>query len=359
MIEYNQDNRKLLYHPDAIRNWLSSGVCHPVTIEIDPSLVCNHRCPECTFHQYIGNQFIPQTVLAKIVSELSTVEAKGVIISGGGEPLTNPETWDFIENLAKADIDVTLTTNGSLTNRDSLSLLKYCRRIRISVDAASPEVFLKTHGMPQAHFERVLNNLRELISIKKEKGLDTDIGISFLISQESEKDVIPAMKLYREIGVDFIQFKPMQFYNKIQDKWYYIHSESIDAYTAESAEFIDNSYRISFLRGKYFSGEMDNRRYSECHGAVFDLVIGADAKVYICCHLKYNSNYCIGDMQIESLEDIIKQIPFQSSVTKDCIPFCRLDSINELLEDFSNDHAVSEHTIANFNDDDAFDRNWL
>ena len=358
-MKINQDNQKLLYHPKNIQEWLERGICQPVTAEIDPTLMCNHKCPECTFRYYIKKQSIPWHVLKRLVAELSAVGVKGVIISGGGEPLANPDTYRFIELLAQAGIAVTLSTNGLLLDKNMESLLGHCLRIRVSVDAASAQVYLKTHGVPESYFKRMLDNLRAAVRMRRDLGFRTNLGIGFLVSSRTKEDIVPAMALFKGIGVDFIQFKPMQIYDESKNQWYYEDIESLEEYIASKYNFESETFRISFLREKYFEGEEYERGYTKCHGACFDLVIGADSKVYLCCHLKYNPNYCLGDLQSESLTDILERIKFNSRVTKDCVPFCRLDAINELLEDFSKNPDSAIHALNEYKEGDALDKNWL
>jgi len=358
-MKINQDNCKLLYHPENIREWLSLGMCQPVTVEIDPSLMCNHKCPQCTFRDYLKRKFIPWHVLKRLVIELSIVGVKGVIISGGGEPLTNPDTPRFIELLAQAGVKVTLSTNGFTLDKNMESLLANCSRIRVSVDAASPQVYLKTHGVPDSYFNRMLDNLRAAVRTKRNLGFRTNLGISFLVSSQTRKDIVPAMALFKEIGVDLIQFKPMQIYDESKNQWYYENIGPLEEYIANKYNFESETFKISFLREKYFAGQEYKRGYTRCHGAHFDLAIGADSKIYLCSHLKYNPSYCLGDLQSESLADIIERIEANSQVTKDCIPFCRLDAINELLEDFSKNPDSAISTLNEFKGDDALDKNWL
>ncbi len=358
-MKVNQDNRKLLYHPKNIQEWLSKGTCQPVTAEIDPSLMCNHKCPECTFRNYLKKQFIPGRILKRLVPELSAAGVKGVIISGGGEPLTNPNTYRFIELLAQGGIDVTLSTNGLTLDKNMESLLRHCLRIRVSVDAASPQVYLKTHGVSESYFKRMLDNLHAAVRLKRNLGFRTNLGISFLVSSQTKEDIVPAMALFKEIGLDFIQFKPMQRYDESKSQWYYEDIGSLEEYIARKHDFESETFRISFLREKYFVGEKYERGYTRCHGACFDLVIGADSKVYLCCHLKYNPSYCLGDLQSEPLINTIERIRSNSRVTKDCVPLCRLDAINELLEDFPNNPDNAIHVLNQFKGDDALDKNWL
>jgi len=330
-----------------------------VTAEIDPSLMCNNNCPECTFRNYLKKQFIPWHILERLATELPAVGVKGVIISGGGEPLTNPDTPRFIESLAQVGIDVTLSTNGLTLDKNTESLLANCLRIRLSVDAASPQVYLKTHGVHEVYFRRVLDNLQAAVRMKENLGLKTDLGVSFLVSSETKEDIIPAMELFQEIGVNFIQFKPMQIYDESQNRWYYDNIGPLEDYIAKKHSYENDTFSISFLREKYFMGQEYRRNYTMCHGACLDLVIGADSKVYLCCHLKYNPNYCLGDLQSESLADIIERIKSSSQVTRDCVPLCRLDAINELLEDFSKNADNAIHALNEFKGDDALDKNWL
>lgn len=47
----NIDNRSLLSHKRELSDYLTKRINRLITIEIDLTLSCNHKCPNCTFKE--------------------------------------------------------------------------------------------------------------------------------------------------------------------------------------------------------------------------------------------------------------------------------------------------------------------
>ena len=83
------------------------------------------------------------------------------------------------------------------------------------------------------------------------------------------------------------------------------------------------------------------RTYSYCHGADLASVICADAKVYVCCHLRSEERGCIGDLRQRSLAEIWAD-PRRREIVRaidvsGCVPLCRCDQINRTIESLLTD----------------------
>ena len=46
------------------------------------------------------------------------------------------------------------------------------------------------------------------------------------------------------------------------------------------------------------------RNYQKCYGQQFAAVIAADARVYVCCHMRGFDKYCIGDLKKNTFKEI-------------------------------------------------------
>ncbi|MBL7130479.1 MAG: SPASM domain-containing protein [Candidatus Omnitrophica bacterium] len=77
------------------------------------------------------------------------------------------------------------------------------------------------------------------------------------------------------------------------------------------------------------------RNYQKCYGHQFTAVIAADSRVYICCHMRGNEKYCIGDLRRNSFEEVWNSKKRKEVVAgidfNDCIPLCRDNTFNQIL----------------------------
>jgi hypothetical protein len=77
------------------------------------------------------------------------------------------------------------------------------------------------------------------------------------------------------------------------------------------------------------------RNYGKCYGQQFATVIAADAKMYVCCHMRGYAKYCIGDFKKNSFKEIWCSTKRRKAVENidfnDCVPLCRDNTFNQIL----------------------------
>ncbi|MBF0540174.1 MAG: radical SAM protein [Nitrospirae bacterium] len=326
----NTDTKNILLHRDQLNNYLTKQNKSLVTIEIDLTNSCNQRCPQCTFGDYHTGLFLNRTVLDRLIETIPEIGVKGMIITGGGEPCLHKDLGYFVKAVSHLGVDITLTTNGQFVERHFDDLLNGLKRIRVSIDAMTPASYKYTHGMEERDFHKVIENLRNLADEKKKRGASIDIGVSFMICEPNASEVMSAIEFYREIGVNFLHFKPMQLWDKVNKKYYHKFYPMVEQVTSELKSFTQGDFRVSISRENYYKQNLDRIKYNICHGAFFDMIIGADASVYTCCHFKYNPDFCYGNIASDGLNDILKKI--KADVTKECFKDCKMDALNQLIE---------------------------
>jgi radical SAM protein with 4Fe4S-binding SPASM domain len=228
------------------------------------------------------------------------------------------------------NVAVTLTTNGGLLHWHMDALVSGLRRMRVSMDAASAATYKETHGVEAPSFERTVANLRSCVACKKQRGLSIDIGASFLICEANVHELDFAIEFYREIGVDFLHFKPMQFWSAAGQCYMYRPLPEVGAFIARLRQGGEGGMRVELSRQKLLEGREFGVKYDTCHGSHFDLVVGADGKVYTCCHFKYEPDYCWGDLNERPLSEI--RLTGNDAVRPACFRDCKMDAINQLIE---------------------------
>lgn len=328
---------KILKHLDRVNGWLEGGNPSPITVELDMTNICNHRCPECVVNYFrvADNSFLSARLAKDIILQLARNKIRGLIFTGGGEPLCNPYTLDMVELAKSKGLDLGFITNGSLLNdKSSRVILKNCTWLRVSLDAASSEIFKLTHGMDGNEFNKVVGNIELLVRMKKMLKSSCIIGAGFLTYDNSVSDMVKATILTKKLGVDYLQFRPMQIHHggKFDYHWTDVQEE-----IAECLKYSGNGFQILYSQHKYEMAKdtQFGRYYQKCYGQQFATVIAADAKVYVCCHLRGYDKYCFGDLKNKSFKKIWNSKKRKAVVTKidfrDCIPLCRDNTFNQIL----------------------------
>lgn len=334
---------KILAHIDRITEWLKKGISRPITYELSMTNICNNRCPYCFgFYERANKKDSLKKGEAKdIIYQIKRFGGKGLTFTGGGEPLCNPYTINAVKYARRIGLDTGFITNGLLINEKiAKSLLKNCTWLRISLDAATKEMFKLTHGLDGKAFEKVINNIRLLVKIKKALDSKCTIGVGFLTSPETKKEIYRFVLLCRDLKVDYAQFRPLLRVYKGKEIDYSDGDQREIIYEIKKATALsENGYRVLYSQHKYNSMlKKDNlRMYKKCYGHHFATVIGPDKKMYVCCHFAGVEKYCIGNLSKMSLKDIWRSAErnkiYESIDLVDCIPLCRCNTFNTVLWD--------------------------
>ncbi len=116
---------KILNHFDRLQAVAQGENVFPITVEIDPANVCNHRCEWCVSMLAHTGERLDYEAFARLVEELERLEVRSVVLKGGGEPTVHPRFNDMLARLAETELAVGLITNGSMRREGTLdSILK-------------------------------------------------------------------------------------------------------------------------------------------------------------------------------------------------------------------------------------------
>lgn len=346
---------KILNHLDRVLEWKDSNFTTPITIEFDMTNSCNNFCPWCFGYNGLNRRdketWVNENVNQRwdlgeakdLLEQLKDYGIRGIMFTGGGEPLVNDSTIPAIEYAFSLGLDVALITNGNKLNKDSVkSILESCVWCRISLDATDQEEYLKEHGVKC--WDRVLNNIRTLVSTKKELKSKCTIGIGYLTKSFNDK-ILEFSKLGKELGVDYSQFRPLLTDYGINNKY------TVELIQTASRIYSTSNYKVVCSEQKY--NRIINRdiykSYNLCHGRYFATTISADHRVYVCCHMRGIEKYCLGDLRSQSFKEIWESETNRNMDSiinvhcKDCLDLCRNDGFNRTLE-----NLVQEPTHKNF-----------
>lgn len=293
---YNQS--KVLLYIEQIES------CKPVFLEIHPSMLCNHQCIWCRYGK--SNQKLTLDEMNLIVDKYPTI--KGVRITGGGEPLTNHNTMEFIKNCVQMGITVGIETNGELLDDKSVEVIsKHCLYCRISLDAATAGTYKILHGSD--HFEKTLDNINKL----RQAGIK-ELGISYLVVEENVKEMLDLTNL--RLPVDYIHFKPI--------------IQGIDKRTRNLALLIAMHWEKTGLDPaiRYDRLENDDKNYPKtpCRVTRIIRLLGGDNIEYVCCEKAYQYKF---------------KLSVWNGSTRECLS-CRYSGYNEILDQYYKNTLTKE-----------------
>ena len=332
--------RKLLTFQTQIEKWLVSGETAPVTLEIHPTERCSHHCPACQAQYALKISDVRHRAKYgvdmdfRLLDSVWRAKPEGIILSGNtGDPLNHPNIMSLFETLESRGLPTVLITNGHLLGKVVCKhILKTCRGIRVSLDAHNSELYRSTHGVKSAIWEIVLRNIEQLVRFRSKLGLsrnDCVIGVGYLTNTKTLHGMVAATKLAYNLGVDYIQFRPFHY-----------DFTDVSGELMKCEEFETEEFQVYSSHQKYSHIESNSREYKRCHGAWFYSLVDARGDIYICCHHVGNPHAKIGSLRDNTWSELIfserRRNVINSFETMDCLPLCRLDSQNHLLDSVRN-----------------------
>jgi len=359
-----QSKYKLLNHLDRVLQWERSGTTYPILANMTLTNSCNHRCPLCTSRDFLDKRTMPNEKAKEIILQLKAAGIKAMGLGGGGDPTCHPQLKEIIEFVGKNGLEVSLTTNGQLLNEGIIdAAIRHCTWIRVSLDADAPPMFKKMHGMDEAAFYKVVENIGKLVEAKRKLNAETVIGVTYLIGSHTVEGVYNATALAKKLGVDYIRIRPFFTWDDAKK-----NSEGEEAPVIPTAspkrdgsqrvfppkvvreakaqeilkelerckELEDEQFSVSFPADRFqtIQGKPE-RIHKQCYVHHFTLVISADCRLYPCCMLENNPKYCLGNLNEKSFKELWASEERKKAYNKidfrDCPNPCMLEKHNELL----------------------------
>ena len=125
-IEVSQfSSDKILKHLDRVNAWLRGENPFPITVELDMTNRCNHRCPECSgwYFQKRDSDSLSIGLARDIITQLAEAKVRGLIFTGGGEPLCHPYIKEGVKLAYELGLDIGFITTVHLSMK---KLLEFC-----------------------------------------------------------------------------------------------------------------------------------------------------------------------------------------------------------------------------------------
>ena len=331
---------KIALHLDKVLNHLNNKKTDPITLEVDPSNACNHSCPFCIsghihLNKFKGTEFfdrrmMDEKTLMSLCKDVTSMDINSLTWTGGGEPTMNPHLKKAMSYISKnSKIKMGMFSNGSMFSKfDMFNIIADTLSwIRISIDAGAQGSYDKLRVTNKTNnFKVVISNIKKLIEIKKKKNSKIIIGVGFVVSKDNYKEVVDFAKLFKNIDVDYCQYKPeiVQIErNGTRDKikeqissdfWLHKVIKQLDkAREILGNKFECNSYKLEDL---LFDSKNYGRNYKECIGSQFQPCIGADGNVYVCTNHRGHKEYSYGSIKEKSFKNIWEDLNKRECVMK-------------------------------------------
>lgn len=132
---FTSTGKKLIFHTEAVEDFVTNGLPTPITVQIAPTSRCNLNCEFCSNVNREKNQDLEFEQIKSMLINLDGV--RSIEITGGGDPTLYPQINELILWAHKARLRIGFITNGIALDhlyRESLDALTWLRVSLNSLD---------------------------------------------------------------------------------------------------------------------------------------------------------------------------------------------------------------------------------
>ena len=300
---------KVYLHPEHVVKIKNKKRPFPLTIEVDLTNHCNHRCSFCCWGEDIAvdKSTLETKTIKKCISDMKNLGAKAICFTGGGEPMIHKDFYKILSFTKKKGLDCGLITNGSAITKDHCGeLVDNLNWIRISVSGGDAESYNKVQG--KDHFERVIKNIFMISNEKIKKRSNIKIGIRMLVNEENLYTLSKLADKVKDInGLNYIQISPNQFSEDEGTFWN--GPEVKNEINKTEKKLLKNEIELLTSSFEILSTSKEEQKRlinypKKCYAHFYQITIMADGNVAFCKNARFNKKYFVGNINKKSIKDI-------------------------------------------------------
>jgi len=261
----------------------------PITAEMMLTNFCNYDCPYCRYKH--GEGYFHYEDFVKAVRILQGLGVRGFILTGGGEPLLNPEIKEIVGWLDSEGVPYGINTNFS----------KYVK--------CNPK-WLKVSLHAGVDLSPVLENIKRF----RRENRSTVLGVQVIITRHEE--VREKYFQFKELDVDYISFRPIESVERLYSE------EEVRKIIAELEAINDKKVLINY---KWY---MMNERFDRCYANWAVITVDWSGNVWYCCH---KSEEVVGNIFLDNVVEL--KAKHVTDMGKCEVP-CRQTANNIIVRDY-------------------------
>jgi len=302
------DGTKIQWHMDRVKDWESGKRISPITIDLALTRSCNYGCHFCyAMLQENEKNIITKKVIYDFLQDCKDIGVKGISLVGDGESSQSPIFIDTIVKGGELGIDMACATNGLVLNRSKLEkILPHMTYLRVNFSAGESKRYAEIMGAKEVWFERVCQNIKDMVDIKKKNNLKVTIGMQMVVMPEYADQLIPLAKLGKELRPDYLIFKHCSDDEEGHLGVQYSKYKDIFGLLKEAESYSDSEYKVAV---KWSKIEAEGKRsYQRCYGTPFLIQISGTGLVAP-CSIMFNEKYKkyhLGNICEKRFKDIVQ-----------------------------------------------------
>ncbi len=305
----------LAVEPDLARKALAirrdpTGAFPILSAKIKITGRCNLRCKMCALWRepLAGAARTDVMTSAKIAEILEQLTQRGLrkVHFSGGEVLLRDDFMSIVEHARTLGVQVNLTTNGTLLDKNvARALVKHrVHTVAVSIDSADPKTHNRIRGN-RAAWQDSVAGLALLHARRKAKGRGPKIAVNTVVTRESIEQLDALYRLLLEWHVDSWRLLPLDTEIKkdrpTDEQWRELATRWHSWQPLLARLPVDWSSERSGERAA--KGKYAGLFYADhiCYAPWFNVFVDSDGNVYPCCMGKRDMTPC-GTVLTQSID---------------------------------------------------------
>jgi MoaA/NifB/PqqE/SkfB family radical SAM enzyme len=339
------DGTKVAWHQDRVAQWERGERFAPVTVDIALTRACNYGCHFCyAMLQENANKVITQKIAYDFLDDAAEVGVRGISLVGDGESSISPVFVDTIVRGSQNGISMACASNGlTITKRRAEQILPHLTYLRINFSAGESKRYAEIMGAKEIWFERVCQNIRDMMEIKRRDGLGVTVGMQMVVMPEYQDQIVPLARLGAELRPDYLVLKHCSDDEDGSLGVDYQKYETFYDKLREAESYSDDQYKVVVKWSKIEA--KGTRSYQRCYGAPF-LVQMSGTGLLAPCSMMFNERYKkfhLGNICDRRFKDIVQGDEYwevmnhlaspRFNAQVSCPTLCLQHKFNEALDD--------------------------
>ncbi len=338
------DGTKISWHSELVDKWERGEKIPPITIDMALTRACNYSCGFCyAMFQENDRKIINKRVIFEFLEDCAEIGVKGISFVSDGESTISPVFADACKYGHELGLSMAVGTNAFvLTKNRAEEVLPYLTYLRVNFSAGERKRYAEIMGTKEKAFDRVCQNIRDMVDIKKKNNLDVTIGMQMVLMPQDKDQILPLAKLGKELRPDYAIIKHCSDDEDGGLGINYDDYEKLYPLLKEAENYSDDEYKVHIKWSKI--KDNGTRSYQRCYGAPFLLQISGSGLIAPCGML-FNEKYKkfhIGNITEKRFKDIWNSERYwevmdylassKFNAQKMCGTLCLQHKVNEALD---------------------------
>ena len=342
------DGTKLAWHLERVEKWQRGERIAPITIDMALTRACNYSCGFCyAMFQENDRKIINKKVIFDFLEDCAEIGVKGISFVSDGESTISPVFADACKYGHELGLSMAVGTNAFVLTKNRLEdVMPYLTYLRVNFSAGEKKRYAEIMGVKESSYDRVCQNIKDMVEIKKRDKLNVTIGMQMVLMPEDADQIIPLAKLGKELRPDYAIIKHCSDNEDGGLGVSYDEYEKLYPLLKEAESYSDETYKCVIKWSKIKDQGNNKRSYQRCYGAPFMIQLSGSGLVAPCGGL-FNEKYKkfhIGNICETRFKDIWKSDKYWEvmnylsspnfNAQKMCASLCLQHKVNEALDDF-------------------------